>query len=210
MPFIERRRLEIEKVYNCAYPLRLDKTLLRAFEYAHYFERTLSKLLWFCGFEENEVAGYYFWEENFDTDELWNLLSILANAIEEASQLDKKLEGELEVLFIQLHELMPAIEDSLEKWSKYREWWRNNSQTWIDKLNNLALQYRGMPLDKEFNKEEIELLDQYRYANKLVTDCLNSGCNVSAEVRQEIEETLFLPIAEIERRKVESNSTSSS
>ncbi len=65
-----------------------------------------------------------------------------------------------------------------------------------------------MRLDKKFNKEEIELLDQYRYANKLVIDCLNSGCNVSPEVRREIEETLLLPIAEIERRKAEGGSTS--
>jgi hypothetical protein len=37
----------------------------------------------------------------------------------------------------------------------------------------------------------------YYDANKLLVDCLNSGCVVSDEVRQEIEDTLLLPIAEI-------------
>ncbi|WP_372726748.1 hypothetical protein [Nostoc sp. TCL26-01] len=40
-------------------------------------------------------------------------------------------------------------------------------------------------------------------ANKLLIDCLNSVCNVREKVRQEIEETLLLPIAEIEKRKRE-------
>ncbi|WP_445251178.1 NACHT C-terminal helical domain 2-containing protein [Microcoleus sp. D3_18a_C4] len=34
---------------------------------------------------------------------------------------------------------------------------------------------------------------------KLLVDCLNSGCNVSPTVRQEIEETLLLPIANIQK-----------
>jgi hypothetical protein len=37
-------------------------------------------------------------------------------------------------------------------------------------------------------------------ANQLLVDCLNSDCYVSREVRQEIEDTLLLPIAEIEKR----------
>ncbi|WP_445305773.1 NACHT C-terminal helical domain 2-containing protein [Microcoleus sp. T2B6] len=34
---------------------------------------------------------------------------------------------------------------------------------------------------------------------KLLVDCLNSGCNVSPAVRQEIEETLLLPISHIQK-----------
>jgi hypothetical protein len=44
-------------------------------------------------------------------------------------------------------------------------------------------------------------LQQYYNANKLLVDCLNSDCYVSREVRQEIEDTLLLPIAEIEKYK---------
>lgn len=38
-------------------------------------------------------------------------------------------------------------------------------------------------------------------ANKLLVDCLNSDCNVSPEVKKEIEQTLLLPMSEIEKRQ---------
>jgi hypothetical protein len=46
-------------------------------------------------------------------------------------------------------------------------------------------------------------LQQYYDANKLLVDCLNSGFYVNRTVRQEIEETLLLPMSEIERRQQE-------
>ncbi len=46
-----------------------------------------------------------------------------------------------------------------------------------------------------------EVLKQYYDANKLIVDCLNSDCIVSDEVREEIEETLLLPINEIKKRR---------
>ncbi|MCT7979320.1 NACHT domain-containing protein [Laspinema olomoucense] len=51
--------------------------------------------------------------------------------------------------------------------------------------------------------EEAQLWKWYCNANQLVLDCLNSDCYVSRDVREEIEETLLLPIAEIEKRKIE-------
>ncbi|MEG4117566.1 hypothetical protein QUA43_08840 [Microcoleus sp. N9_B4] len=35
----------------------------------------------------------------------------------------------------------------------------------------------------------------------MLVDCLNSGCNVSPAVRQEIEEKLLLPIANIQKTR---------
>ena len=49
--------------------------------------------------------------------------------------------------------------------------------------------------------EHLELLQKYYDANVFLIECLNSECYVSREVRQEIEDTLFLPIVEIEKRK---------
>jgi hypothetical protein len=54
-----------------------------------------------------------------------------------------------------------------------------------------------------FNLEQKELLECYCDANQLLIDCLNSSCVVSNEVRKGIENTLLLPIAEIEQRKRE-------
>jgi predicted NACHT family NTPase len=53
--------------------------------------------------------------------------------------------------------------------------------------------------DWKFSDEQKQLLQQYYDANKLLIDCLNSDCYVSREVRQEIEETLLLPIAQIKQ-----------
>jgi predicted NACHT family NTPase len=56
--------------------------------------------------------------------------------------------------------------------------------------------------DWQFSEQQIELLMQYYYANVLLMDCLNSDCYVTREVRSHIEDTLLLPIAEIEKRRL--------
>jgi predicted NACHT family NTPase len=83
----------------------------------------------------------------------------------------------------------------------------SNLATKIDLRINLVLESLQISSDEtnelnwQFTHEEEELLQQYYYANTLLVDCLNSDCYVSQEVRQEIEETLLLPVAEIEKRK---------
>ncbi len=54
---------------------------------------------------------------------------------------------------------------------------------------------------RQFSNKHQELLQQYYDANQLLVNCLNSACEVSDEVREEIEETLLLPIVEIEKRQ---------
>lgn len=51
-----------------------------------------------------------------------------------------------------------------------------------------------------FTKEDKKLLKQYYDANKLLVHCLKSNNDVTSEVRLHIEDTLLLPIAEIEKR----------
>ncbi|WP_442944134.1 NACHT C-terminal helical domain 2-containing protein [Nostoc sp.] len=40
-------------------------------------------------------------------------------------------------------------------------------------------------------------MQQYYYANQLLIDCLNSNCQLTDVVRQEIEASLLLPITEL-------------
>jgi predicted NACHT family NTPase len=82
----------------------------------------------------------------------------------------------------------------------FRQWWQFNGKTWTEQLRAEMIKYRNIGHDWQFNGEQKERLQQYYYANKLLVDCLNSDCYVSREVRQDIEETLLLPIAEIEKR----------
>ncbi|MGL4503599.1 MAG: NACHT domain-containing protein, partial [Planktothrix sp.] len=80
-------------------------------------------------------------------------------------------------------------------------------QSWSETMgiNNIILETFEVINVNDYihSPEEGQLLEQYSYANKLLLDCLNSDCYVSREVREEIEETLLLPIAEIEKRKIE-------
>jgi hypothetical protein len=63
------------------------------------------------------------------------------------------------------------------------------------------IEYRNIGYNWQFNSTQKQLLQQYYDANMLLVNCLNSDCYVSRDVRQEIEETLLLPLTEIERRK---------
>jgi predicted NACHT family NTPase len=60
---------------------------------------------------------------------------------------------------------------------------------------------------KKYKKQKEKLIKLfykfglYYYANQTLVDCLNTDCYVSREVREEIEETLLLPIEEIEKWK---------
>lgn len=56
--------------------------------------------------------------------------------------------------------------------------------------------------DWQLSERQEKLLQQYQDANKLLIFCLNKrDFYVSREVREEIESTLFLPIASIHKRK---------
>lgn len=79
-----------------------------------------------------------------------------------------------------------------------------NGQTWVAKLRTVMIQHRNIGHDWQFSNQQNKLLKQYSGANKFLAKCLNSGCNVTPAVREKIEDTLLLPIAEIEKRRQQS------
>jgi predicted NACHT family NTPase len=79
----------------------------------------------------------------------------------------------------------------------YINWWRTNGKNWAEKLRNVMIEYRNIGHDWQFSEEQKQLLRQYYDANQLLVECLKSDCYVSRDVRQYIEDTLLLPIAEI-------------
>jgi predicted NACHT family NTPase len=83
--------------------------------------------------------------------------------------------------------------------SNYQEWWKLQGELWMIELRKIMLKNFNMGHDWQFSKEETELLKQYYDANELIIQCLTSCGIVSGAVHQEIENTLFLPIAEIEK-----------
>jgi predicted NACHT family NTPase len=75
-----------------------------------------------------------------------------------------------------------------------------NSFSSFYELKYQIIKQRNFGYDWQFSQQQQKLIRQYYDANKLLVDCMNSGCNVSPAVRAEIEETLLLPMAEIENR----------
>jgi hypothetical protein len=85
----------------------------------------------------------------------------------------------------------------------FKIWWQIQGKTWTKKLRKIMLEHRNIGRDWHFSKQQKELLKQYYKVNQLLLECFQSSCTISDTVRQEIEETLLLPIAEIEKRKRE-------
>ncbi|MEG3982367.1 NACHT domain-containing NTPase [Microcoleus sp. T3B2] len=81
----------------------------------------------------------------------------------------------------------------------FRQWWQANGQVWTRELRQIIISYRNIGHDWQFSEQQKSLLRKYYDANKLLVYCLNSASNVSPAVRQEIEETLLLPIAHIQK-----------
>ena len=93
---------------------------------------------------------------------------------------------------------LPSNEE--ENSELFDNWWIDNGMAWGEQLRNILIQYRNIGHDWEFNEEQTEKIKTYFNTIDLILDCMNSGCYVSREVREYIEETLLLPIEEIEKR----------
>lgn len=100
----------------------------------------------------------------------------------------------------QLNRCFQEIKTKIANNEKFAEWWEANGQAWAAKLRQVVIDNYHIGYDWCLNSQQIKLINQYYYANKLLVDCLNSGCNVTPQVRQEIEATLLLPTLEIETK----------
>jgi len=125
-----------------------------------------------------------------------------------AANFKPQLEKPLKELLQDLHkfDIVPDLLNFLDTESKIdarREWWRDEGKAWTDRLRELIVKHQNVGHNWGFNPEQKELLECYCDANKLLVDCLNSGCSVNNEVREGIQNTLLLPICEIEKRKCE-------
>ncbi|MFN6482715.1 MULTISPECIES: NACHT C-terminal helical domain 2-containing protein [unclassified Nostoc] len=110
----------------------------------------------------------------------------------------------------ELVKLLQALEDKILDYStsmsflyggRYENSWQDH---WSNEVNDLAeelrlmlIKYRNIGHEWKFTERERYLVQQYYNANKLLVDCLKKA---SETVRSHIEDTLLLPIAEIEKR----------
>ena len=84
---------------------------------------------------------------------------------------------------------------------KFKQWWITEGQAWADQLKEILIQYLNMGLDWSLSPQDILLLEIYESANSFLVEYLNSDCYVSRGVREYIQDTFLLPIAEIEKRQ---------
>ena len=79
---------------------------------------------------------------------------------------------------------------------KFSAWWKVQGQSWTEQLVSIAISYYG-DRQWQFSDRQKELIDRYYTANLFLVDGMNSSCYITYAVRQEIEETLFLPASEL-------------
>ena len=71
-------------------------------------------------------------------------------------------------------------------------WEQNYCQDWVESLTKSMIKYRNIGHDWCLTNNEENLLKEYIIGNELLIDCLNSECYLSRDVREKIENTLFL------------------
>ena len=116
-----------------------------------------------------------------------------ARALEAAGRSNPGLKLKLDILYSQLP-------NSRNEWRFRKQWWQEEGQAWTNQLRAVIIEHRNIGHDWQFSAAQKKRSRQYYDANKLLVDCLNSDCYISRRVREEIEATLLLPIAEIKHQ----------
>jgi len=109
------------------------------------------------------------------------------------------------VLDAGFYKSLQQLKDQLPPQSQSRQrlqiWWQENYAIWMAQVRDSIAHYRNIHHPWQFTPEQQQVLQRYYDANQLLVDCLNSNCEVTAAIRQEIEATLLLPQKELEDRE---------
>ncbi|MEH2330923.1 NACHT domain-containing protein [Nostoc sp.] len=98
----------------------------------------------------------------------------------------------------QLKDLLPDPKQTRER---FQTWWQKSYPAWMEQLKTMLAKHRNIQHQWHFSPEQLQVLQQYYDANQLLIDCLNSNCELTDVVRQEIEASLLLPIKELSKRE---------
>jgi predicted NACHT family NTPase len=108
------------------------------------------------------------------------------------------------VLDIGLHQSLQHLKDQLppaQEQERFQTWWQANHRAWTEQLRGAIAEHRNIQHQWYFSPDQQQVLQRYYDANQLLLDCLNSHCEVTDVVRQEIEAALLLPQQELEDRE---------
>lgn len=182
--------------------LKVDYWLMLAFDIA-------SELVYWrrCSFDTSPKIYKAYnlnYELNIILDEIItycseNSYKIKQNYLYTEKQVDKNTDVDLDISYeliqtlINIKEELPLHRD--QESEKIKKWWECNGGRWLEELRNLIIEYRYMG-DKQLLDyyEFLDVIEPYYQANILLWECLNSGCEVSEELRSRIEDNLFMPL----------------
>ncbi|NET26353.1 ATP-binding protein [Okeania sp. SIO1I7] len=122
-----------------------------------------------------------------------------------ASEIDY-LTGDGQYIDLELKQALQTLKSELpdpnQKEELFDAWWKTNSKNWAEKLRKVMIEYCNIGHDWQFNRYDYLLLEEYYHANVLLLYCLYyCDYHLTDSVRNKIKDELFLPIAEIEKRK---------
>jgi hypothetical protein len=164
--------------------LNLDHDLGLAHDCSHY--RAL-------GFDLNHdlaIARALTLDLNLDCDRDFTLNRVLARTLD--CDLDLALTNKLK----QLKEEVP----NSDNYTHSRQWWQSHGSAWIADLRQAIIEHRNIGHDWQFTAEQEQQLQHYDDINQFLVELLKADNAATPEVRQEIEDNLLLPIAELKRR----------
>ncbi|WP_317986523.1 NACHT domain-containing NTPase [Nostoc sp. MS1] len=97
---------------------------------------------------------------------------------------------------LSLHSSLQYLKQQLPSATQGKEslknWWLAHGQAWTDELRSLMINARQIGLNWHFNQQDLQDLQQYWNANKLLIDCLKCTKDISPNLRSHLETTLFL------------------
>ena len=158
-----------------------DFALASSLDQGMFLDAALDDVLLKCALDESQDFAY----AHACGDALSNILGIV---------LDLGLHKSLQ----QISEEFPNPEQNQKQ---FEAWWQTKYSAWALQLKTTIINYRNINHEWQFSQEQQQVLQRYYDANQLLLDCLNSNCEVTAAIRQEIEATLLLPTKELEDRE---------
>jgi len=141
---------------------------------------------------QNEEDFEFFHRINDDC--FYEIAASLYRAIKFCEQNDWK---NLSLELSQLYEQSPK--GIYDNWEEYRQWCRDDSEAWAEKLRKFSQKYRKMDYQWELTEHDFGELFAYIYANRILIDCLKGNSEkISNSIKEFIMETLLIPYSELE------------
>jgi hypothetical protein len=109
---------------------------------------------------------------------------MVKRAIAHAVKIQPELARELQTL---AQKLPSGEENEAQFWL----WWHKQGKAWSNNLNSVAVKYRNIGYQWQFDRQQQKSIKQYHQANLLLLECLNNNSYVSPVVKQTIHQELL-------------------